>query len=384
MKQSFSRFPTVAEYFAGIGLVRMGLEQTGWKVVFANDFSEKKHEMYKDFFGDEESHYIVEDIFKLNAAEIPLTDLATCSFPCIDLSLAGNRNGVINGKHSSAFWGFINILRAQGSSAPLMVMVENVPGWLSSNGSEDFHITVEALNNLGYACDVFVMDARRFTAQSRLRVFLVGVKSAPKPDSVKRITARSSNLASEKLKEVIRKYDYLSWTYFDIPEPPTLNKMGLSEIVEEFQNDNSIWWSDDQVTKHLHMMDENHHQNVEDLINKDAYTYRTFFRRKRSGVQRVEVRKDDISGCLRTAIGGSSKQFILRAGKGGIKMRNMTPREYARLQGVPDEYSIQTEDTQALTGFGDAVCVPAIAWISENVLQPAFQELQNSKMLIET
>lgn len=41
---------TVAEYFAGIGLVRMGLQPFGWKVSFANDFSAKKFEMYQDFF----------------------------------------------------------------------------------------------------------------------------------------------------------------------------------------------------------------------------------------------------------------------------------------------------------------------------------------------
>jgi len=150
---------TVAEYFAGIGLVRMGLQPFDWKVVFANDISPKKLEMYQDFFPDAKEHYKVDDIFKLNPAEIPRTTLATCSFPCVDLSLAGNMNGIINGNHSSAFWGFINVLKAQGDSAPPLVMVENVPGWLHSNNGKDFRMTVQALNELGYFCDVFVLDA---------------------------------------------------------------------------------------------------------------------------------------------------------------------------------------------------------------------------------
>jgi hypothetical protein len=108
---------TVAEYFAGIGLVRMGLEPFGWRVVFANDISEKKYEMYKAFFPDANGHYTVGDIFKVDPRQVPKTTLATCSFPCIDLSLAGNMNG-IGGKHSSAFWGFIRILKSQGDSAP--------------------------------------------------------------------------------------------------------------------------------------------------------------------------------------------------------------------------------------------------------------------------
>ena len=117
-----------AEYFAGIGLMRMGLEYSDWKIVFANDFSDKKFEMYQAFYPDGQEHYIVEDIFNLDPASIPYTTLATCSFPCIDLSLAGNMNG-IEGKHSSAFWGFIKILKNQGELAPPLVMVENVPGW---------------------------------------------------------------------------------------------------------------------------------------------------------------------------------------------------------------------------------------------------------------
>lgn len=139
---------TVAEYFAGIGLVRMGLQPHGWQVVFANDISEKKYEMYKAFFPDAETHYLVDDIFCIDPEIIPTSTLATCSFPCIDLSLAGNMGGIVSGEHSSAFWGFVKILEAQGDNAPPLVLVENVPGWLYSNSGMDFRITVQALNNL--------------------------------------------------------------------------------------------------------------------------------------------------------------------------------------------------------------------------------------------
>lgn len=51
-------------------------------------------------------------------------------------------------------------------------------------------------------------------------------------------------------------------------------------------------------------------------------------------------------------------------------MRTMTAREYARLQGVPDEYSIHAPENRALTAFGDAVCVPVIRWIAHYALTP--------------
>lgn len=139
-------------------------------------------------------------------------------------------------------------------------------------------------------------------------------------------------------------------------------------------DDDARWWHEDEVKRHLQMMDPAHYQRVTQLVTHEEAAYRTFFRRRRKGQQRAEVRPDDLSGCLRTAVGGSGKQFLIKAGGGKIKMRAMTPREYARLQGVPDEYPITANGVQALTGFGDAVCVPVIAWIAQHVLNPLFEK----------
>ena len=370
MQHLFPPLITVAEYFAGIGLVRMGLKPFCWQVAFANDISVKKYEMYTGFFPDAKAHYVVGDIFDIDPAIVPSTTLATCSFPCIDLSLAGNMNGMMNGNHSSAFWGFMKILTKQGESAPPLILVENVPGWLYSNKGKDFRVTVQALNELGYACDVFVLDALRFTPQSRLRVFLVATKYPIHHTTVELILTRSKKLLSDQLKKSIVANKDLRWFYNEIPDPPPLKSQGLSEIIELMSDSDSRWWRDGEVNRHLAMMKEPHRQRVEQLVQGKQFVYRTFFRRRREGQQRAEVRDDDLSGCLRTAVGGSGKQFLIRAGKGSLKMRAMTPREYARLQGVPDEYPIVANGVQALTGLGDAVCVPAIAWIAEHILNP--------------
>jgi DNA (cytosine-5)-methyltransferase 1 len=118
------------------------------------------------------------------------------------------------------------------------------------------------------------------------------------------------------------------------------------------------------------------------LAISDQMAFRTFYRRRRAGFQRAEVRHDDLSGCLRTAVGGSGKQFLIMAGQGHVRMRAMTPREYARLQGVPDSYPITATGVQALTGFGDAVCVPVITWIGQNVLNPLVNKHLSDNVLI--
>lgn len=109
--------PTAAEFFAGIGLVRLALEQQGWEVVFANDIDEDKAKMYRDNWPAND-HLVVGDIHKLDVDQIPTCDLFTASFPCNDLSIAGRMEGP-KGKESSAFWGFVEFLKKPKDRRPV-------------------------------------------------------------------------------------------------------------------------------------------------------------------------------------------------------------------------------------------------------------------------
>jgi DNA (cytosine-5)-methyltransferase 1 len=362
-------FPALvcAEYFAGIGLVRIGLEKAGWKVIFANDWASEKFEMYSAYFQDADRHYRVQDIFSVDRVDVPNTSLATASFPCIDLSLAGNRKG-IEGKHSSAFWGFVQILGQQSPKPPL-VMLENVAGWLTSNRGEDFRITVQALNRLGYACDVFAIDAAHFLPQSRPRIFVIGVQQ-PSRANWPEFANRCSSLKTNTLKKAIDSNQDLDWNFLTVPPLPAKSVSGVGSIIEKIADNDQRWWAADDVQRHLAMMSSVNIDYLENLRYSLQYSYCTMYRRVRAGRQRAELRKDGIAGCLRTASGGSSRQMLVSAGQGEIRMRLMTPREYARLQGVPEDYPIPTQINKALTGFGDAVCVPVITWIAEHILNP--------------
>jgi DNA (cytosine-5)-methyltransferase 1 len=369
---------TCAEYFAGIGLVRLGLEQVGWNVVFANDWAHSKFEMYSAHFKDA-NHYKVQDIFSICPADIPDTVLATASFPCIDLSLAGNLEG-IDGRHSSAFWGFTKILDNQVNK-PRFVMLENVNGWLTSNGGQDFRITIRELNRLGYACDVFTIDAAHFVPQSRPRVFVIGMQASDVNQNIFVFSKRSSSLKTQALEKAVISNLDLFWNFLDIPALPNKIKSDLSSVIEKISDDDEIWWSDDEVKRHLNMMSSINLEYLQGLQDLSTYSYCPMYRRVRGGKQRAELRKDGLAGCLRTARGGSSRQMLVRVGQGNLKMRLMTPREYARLQGVPDDYPLPPKNNQALTGFGDAVCVPVIVWIADNILNPLAKSLRESSLV---
>ena len=97
-----------AEFFAGIGLVRLALERHEFRTVFANDIDADKAKMYQDNFPSDE--FRLGDIHLLDANDIPDCDVFAASFPCTDLSIAGAMRGIHSGE-SSAFWGLIRILR---------------------------------------------------------------------------------------------------------------------------------------------------------------------------------------------------------------------------------------------------------------------------------
>ena len=176
---------TCIEFFAGIGLTHLGLASQGWKCLYANDIDSKKLRMYASCF-KEADHYHVEDVWKTDRilARIPprRVDLATASFPCVDLSLAGNLKGLA-GEDSGAFYGFIKVLKKlrQQGRAPRAVLIENVIGFLSSHDGRFFRIALQQLADLGYFVDAFVVDAKHFTPQSRPRVFIVAFERSLMP-----------------------------------------------------------------------------------------------------------------------------------------------------------------------------------------------------------
>lgn len=370
-----------AEYFAGIGLVRLGLEKAGWNVLFSNDWSPSKFEMYSAHFKDADKHYKVQDIFDISSIDVPSTLLATASFPCIDLSLAGNLKG-IDGKHSSAFWGFTQVLGSQVNK-PKLVMLENVTGWLTSNQGGDFRIAVQALNRLGYACDVFAIDAAHFVPQSRPRIFVIGVQMSDVNQDILVFSQRSSSLKTSALEKAVMSNLDLCWHFLDVPKLPDKAGSDLSFVVEDLAENDQRWWSDNEVKRHLEMMSSANLQYLKKLQDLSSYSYCSMYRRVRQGQQRAEIRKDGIAGCLRTARGGSSRQMLVKVGQSSIRMRLMTAREYARLQGVPDSYPLPPQLNQALTGFGDAVCVPVITWIAESILNPLARSFQEKALTFQ-
>jgi DNA (cytosine-5)-methyltransferase 1 len=352
-----------AEFFAGAGLVRMALEGAGCEVVFANDISEKKKSLYTANFLDLDFRLC--DIRELKGDDIPKVDIATASFPCTDLSLAGNRLG-LKGKESGLLLDFLRVVREMGDRRPKIIMTENVSGFASSRGGEDLRLAVSALNKLGYFCDIIRVDARNFLPQSRPRIFIVG--------SIEKMSTNGgwlkSDLRPSWVLDLHRKHPDLLMQAAPLPKLPQQNGLSLADVVERFSVGDKIWWDNAKLNSFWKSLSDIQAARLKTLRQSSRLTWATAYRRTRLGKPVWEVRSDKISGCLRTTRGGSSKQALVEAGRGSLRVRWMTAREYARLQGAPDMLFGEASESQARFALGDAVCVPAVEWIARHYLVP--------------
>ena len=322
-----------AEFFAGMGLMRAGLNTAGIETVFANDIDEVKATLYRDNWGADE--LCVSDIRALRGDDVPDIDLATASFPCVDLSLAGNRRG-LDGEQSGLVRDFLRIMEEMDSRAPDTVMIENVPGFLTANGGRDWDTVVGGLRSLGYSTDHVIVDASAFVAQSRARVFLIGNR-----DDV------------------------------SLPEaPPVRDDLRLAEVAEE----TAEWWPPARLAKFLLSLSPVQEERVSAYQARAETGFFGAFRRTRNGSAVWEVRADERAGALRTTCGGSSKQAILRAGHGCLAARWMHVMEYARLQGAGHLRYDGVTPQQAMFALGDAVCVPVVEWLARTCLVPLMRQ----------
>lgn len=381
LSESMSQ-PSVAEFFAGIGLVRSGMEAAGFKVVWANDISPMKQAVYAANFGAD--HYHLCDVRDIRGDAVPEVDVATASFPCIDLSLAGHRRGLA-GEQSGLYFEFVRVLTEMGERRPAAVLIENVPSFISSRGGRDLHDALMALKRLGYVCDLAVVDSRWFVPQSRNRLFVLGMRDiddqacTPNLSVVEEELAdavlRTGALQPPSLRKFLASSGGLELARFFVGCPPSLETR-LADAVERLDDDDERWWDAERLSAFDRTLPGRHAARIAELEDQNTAAWRTAYRRTRDGRAVWEVRADEIAGCLRTARGGSSRQALVEISNGRHRVRWMTGREYGRLQGVPDEFDISpVTESQALFGFGDAVTVPVITWIAEGFLAPALRPL---------
>lgn len=344
------------EFFAGSGLVAQGLSgyfQPAW----ANDICAKKAAVYTANHGGD--HFHLGSVSDVSGTDLPGASLAWASFPCQDLSLAGLTGG-IHASRSGLVWEWLRIMDEIPARPPVLV-AENVAGLVSAAGGEHYRVLHRALIERGYVVGAMLIDAARWVPQSRPRIFVVAV-DAGLDIPPEQLSPSPNWLHTEAICKAAEGLD--NWVWWSMPEPSP-REQKLSDIIEW----DAPFAPQESDARNLKLISPRHRKILEGLPNTKPFAA-PGYKRTRNGKQVLELRFDDLSGCLRTPEGGSSRQVIVIKKDGELHSRLLTVHEAARLMGTPETYKIPGSYNDGYRALGDAVAVPVAGWLAQHLLLP--------------
>jgi len=361
-------------------MARAGLGSS-WKCLFANDFDHKKCASYRANWGDD--HLKAADIRTLSTLDLPGTaELAWGSFPCQDLSLAGSGAG-LKGERSGTFYPFWDLMTGliAEDRAPRIIALENVCGALTSHDGKDFSSICSTFDSAGYRYGALVMDAELFLPHSRPRLFFIGVhESVPIPAAILQNGPqdpwhpRALRSAHARISEKVGR----EWIWWKLPLPKK-RTVSLSELIEETPT-GANWHSPSETAALLRLMSSVNLAKLEAAKKLGRRIVGGIYKRTRRDetglkAQRAEVRFDDVSGCLRTPAGGSSRQLLVVVEGKRVRSRLITTRETARLMGLPDSYVLPKNYNEGYHLTGDGVVVPVVRHLARYLLEPLLDQM---------
>ena len=346
---------TCLDFFAGSGLVSVGLSSE-FRTIWANDISHKKALVFNA--NNNAGVLQVCPIENISGKVLPTVDLSWGSFPCQDLSLAGDIKGLYASR-SGLFWQWLRVMDEMPVRPPVVV-AENVIGFVSAAGGKYYVDAHEELVKRGYRVGSVMLDAANWLPQSRKRIFVIGVQNGV---DVNALTSTSATWCHPD--PIVKVSDMVSdWVWWNIPKP-NCRKPVLDEIVDF----DSPCDSEAIQSQKLSLISREKIQQLRELSRGCRRAF-TGYRRTRNHKQVLEVRTDGMAGCLRTPCGGSSRQILIIATDGKLRTRLLTVRETARLMGVPDSYMIPGSYNDGYMAMGDAVAVPVVEYLSSRLLAP--------------
>ncbi len=345
---------TALDFFAGSGLVSEGLAPF-FTTVWANDICEKKAAVF--CANHSWKAFTLGTIEGVRGERLPEAGLSWASFPCQDLSLAGNMRG-ISAERSGLVWHWLRVMDEMGERRPPVLAAENVAGLVSAEGGAHYHQLHNALVERGYKVGTLLLDAVHWVPQSRRRVFVIAVQ---RDIDVRHLEAASPTWCHpgpvQKAAKGLR-----DWVWWRLPSPP-LRKVSLEDVIDfGAPMDNG-----EKRDRLLALVPEAHLKKVERERRLSVFPG---YKRVRNGRQVLELRFDGVAGCLRTPEGGSSRQFLVIRRNGALGTRLLTVQEAAALMGVREGYKIPGTYNDGYRAMGDAVVVPVVRYLAQHLLAP--------------
>lgn len=297
----------IVSLFSGIGGLDQGFEQAGFDVIWANDFDKYAVQTYRANF---DSPIVLGDINSIPLADIPDCDVLIGGFPCQPFSMMGSELGFEDAR-GTLFFRIAEIIDAKikGGKKPRAIVLENVRTLKTHNGGKTFATISKILQkNLGYKMHSMILNSAKYgIPQTRNRTFIVC-------------------FANEEAAFNVPQEICLKQTLHDLLETDVPNKYFLSERI------------------------------IPTVLSNGTGGYKA-----KSEIDLPIARP--LCATMAKMHRACQDNYVTQNGR----IRRLTPRECARLQGFSDDFVIPVSDAQAYKQFGNAVTVNVARAVAEEV-----------------
>lgn len=314
---------TLAKYkfidlFAGIGGFHLAMSSFGGSCVFASEWDKFAAETYQQNFGLQPFG----DITKIDEKDIPKHDILCGGFPCQAFSIAGKQEG-FNDVRGTLFFDIARIIHHH---KPKVVFLENVKNLAKHNAGKTLQTINKTLENLGYTVHTKILNASNFgLPQNRERIYIVAFSNKIDSTNFKYPTATNQPVCLASVLE----------------HNPTNAKIVERSDIDIYKQ----YYSTNQLFGELN------------LLNKPIQIGKV-----NKGGQGERIYHPLGHAITLSAYGGgigSKTGLYLVEGK----IRKLSPRECARIQGFPENFILNESNIQSYKQFGNSVSVNVLQYI---------------------
>ncbi len=308
----------VVSLFSGCGGLDLGFKQAGFNIIWSNDFDKYAVESYKHNI---DKDIILADINNIKPSDIPKHDVLIGGFPCQPFSMMGQELG-FSDQRGTLFFRIIDILKyhLENNNSPKIIILENVKNLQTHDKGRTFKVIKEELENLGYNINVTTLNSADYgVPQTRNRTYIVGIK------------------------DINGKFSFP-------PKQPL--KLTLQDLLET-------------------NVDEKYFLSEKILKTVMATGTKTYYAKPEIDLKIARP----LCATMAKMHRASQDNYVTDNGR----VRRLTPRECARLQGFPDNYEIIVSDSQAYKQFGNAVTVNVSYNVAKEVMKFMNENIGDNK-----
>lgn len=315
---------TIASFFAGVGGIDLGFEQTGgFETIYANEFDSYASETFELNFP--KLKVDTRDVHIVPEQAVPGADVIIGGFPCQAFSIAGYRKGFEDEKGRGEL--FFELVRMMEARRPRAALFENVKNLVGHDNGNTFRVICEQLDLLGYHYSHQVLNAMEYgnMAQNRERIYIVAFRD--KSD-----------------------YDNFHW-----PEKLPLTKTVKDIIDFDAKQDEKYYYTEGKYKGDIYRL-------LVEATKYDEENNPAIYQWRRKYVRQ---NKSGVVPTLTANQGEGGHNVCIVKTKYGL--RKMTPRECFNAQGFPEDFKLpgKQSDARLYKQAGNSVCVPVIRRIAE-------------------